>query len=184
MPWPQADQLAVTLVPYLLPVLVHASKTVGTEALKGIGRKLGDKGTQLLQDLWLRIKPEVEARPELEAVTDQLAQSPQNPVLQDELRRELQSVFEVDPKFMQEVGDLLDRVIAAGVVVSNVDIDVHAGKMENIVVDDLGDLSKAGIREIRADTRIQQTKEGSSTIGLRIGRLGETKPVDKPTDEE
>jgi len=184
MPWPQADQLAISLVSYLLPVLVSASKTVSTEALKGIGHKLGDKANQALQDLWLRIRPEVEARPALEAATEKLAESPKNLVLQDELRRELQNVLEDDPKFMREVGDLLDRVMAAGVVLSNVKIDVHAGKMENIVVDDLGDLSKAGIREIRADTRIQQTKEGSSTIGLRVGRLGETNPVDKPTDEE
>lgn len=179
MPWPHTDELAGSLVPYLLPYLVNAWKTVGTEALKGVGHKLGDKANQALQELWLRIRPELETKPTLKTVTEKLAESPENHGLRDELRRELQNLLEKDPEFTREISDLLDRVIAVGVVLSNVEIEMHGGKMEGIVVDDLRDLSKSGIREIRADTRIQETKEGSATIGVRIGRLGTANNTDE-----
>lgn len=180
---PHIDELAGNLVPYL-PYLVSAGKIAGTEALKSIGHNLGDKANQALQDLWSWLRPEVEARPALKNAAEELALSPQSSRLQTELWYELRRLLENDEEFAKGVAQLLERLAAQGVVASNLEIGMHGGKLEGIAVEDLADIRKSGIRELRADVRIQETNEGSSTIGVRIGRLGGPTEDATPADEE
>lgn len=181
MTFPHLDELAGSLVPYL-PYLVSAGKSVGTEALKSVGKNLGDKAHQALQDLWSRLRPKVEATPALKSAADELALSPENSELQTKLRYELRQLLENDEQFARGVAELLDRLVAQGVLASNIEVEKHGGKLEGITVEDLADLRQAGISKLQADLKIQETIEGSSTTGVRIGRLGAM--TKGPTREE
>jgi hypothetical protein len=99
--------LADALVIALAPVLPHLI-TGGTEAVKAVGKKVGEETFELGQKLWTRLRKPVEESPRALAAAEEVAEVPDDDGARGGLRRQLVKILEADPDLASEVAKLLD----------------------------------------------------------------------------
>lgn len=98
-----ADALVITLAP-VLPHLI----TGGTEAVKAVGKKVGEEAFELGQKLWGKLRKPVEENPRALAAAEEVAEVPEDDGARGGLRRQLVKILEADPDLASELAKLLD----------------------------------------------------------------------------
>ncbi|HEX6900979.1 MAG TPA: hypothetical protein VF789_14745 [Thermoanaerobaculia bacterium] len=99
--------LADALVIALAPVLPHLM-TGGTEAVKAVGKKVGEETFELGQKLWAKLRKPVEESPRALAAAEEVAEDPKNDDFRAGLRGHLAKILEADPDLASELKKLLD----------------------------------------------------------------------------
>lgn len=99
--------LADALVIALAPVLPHLI-TGGTEAVKAVGKKVGEGTFELGQKLWGRLRKPVEESPRALATAEEVAEAPDDGDARAGLRRQLVKILEADPGLASELAKLLE----------------------------------------------------------------------------
>ena len=100
---PLADNLVIVLAP-MLPYLI----TGGTEAVKAVGKKVGEETFELGQKLWTRLRKPVEESPRALAAAEEAAEAPEDEDARGGLRRQLVKILEANPDLAAELKKLLD----------------------------------------------------------------------------
>lgn len=99
--------LADALVIALAPVLPHLI-TGGTEAVKAVGKKMGEETFELGQKLWGKLRKPVEESPRALGAAEEVAEAPEDGDARAGLRRQLVKILEADPGLASKVAKLLD----------------------------------------------------------------------------
>jgi hypothetical protein len=108
-----ASSLTTALVPFL-PFLLKA----GEKAAEETGKAVTGQSLEWAKSLWIKLKPEVEAKPAaLEAAQD-VARAPEDEDLQAVLRVQLKKLLTEDQSLAEEVSRWLDQGKAAGINLS------------------------------------------------------------------
>jgi hypothetical protein len=180
VPSPQIAQLAADLAPYLLPLLpllAKGGRMAGGAAAKALGSELGERAPAVLQRLWDRLARRLRKRPE---AVEELRRAARSPDGEAAVQERVAALLAEDEPFRAEVASLLDQVVAAGIVVSHLEVGVHGGDLRVLEVEDAEALRRSGVRTAVASGRIGETRPGSTAVGLRIGRLGKTPEPGEP----
>ncbi len=98
-----ADALVITLAP-VLPHLI----TGGTEAVKAVGKKVGEGTFELGQKLWGKLHKPVEESSRALGAAEEVAEAPEDDDARAGLRRQLVKILEADPDLASELAKLLD----------------------------------------------------------------------------
>src|SRR5829696_8112813 len=103
-----ADALVIALAP-VLPHLVPG----GTEAVKAVGKKVGEEAFELGSKLWARLRKPLEESPRAFGAAEEVAEAPEDGDARAGLRRQLVKILEADPGLASEVAKLLDSAGAS-----------------------------------------------------------------------
>ena len=99
--------LADALVIALAPVLPHLI-TGGTEAVKSVGKKVGEETFELGRRLWAKLGKPVEESPRALGAAEEMAEAPEDNDARAGLRRQFVKILAADPDLAAEVAKLLD----------------------------------------------------------------------------
>lgn len=101
-------QLAATLTEWLRPALPYLLGA-GKKAAGKAGEKLGAEAWKTAQNLWTKLRPEVEGESSAAAAAKDLASEPDDPDAEAALRRQLKKLLRADPELAEQVAALLPR---------------------------------------------------------------------------
>ncbi|HEX4961788.1 MAG TPA: hypothetical protein VF173_13175 [Thermoanaerobaculia bacterium] len=99
--------LADTLTTFLAPAL-PALTSGGGELVKEAGKKLGEKGPELLKTLWAKLRPKVEEKPAAAEAVQDVAKAPEDADAQVALRVQLRKILEADSSLAAEIAQILE----------------------------------------------------------------------------
>lgn len=98
-----ADALVIALAP-VLPHLIAG----GTEAVKAVGKKVGEETFELGQKLWTKLRKPVEENSRALGAAEAVAENPENDDFRAGLRGQLAEILKADPDLASELEKLLD----------------------------------------------------------------------------
>jgi formylglycine-generating enzyme required for sulfatase activity len=101
--------LAEALVIVLAPVLPHLV-TGGTEAVKAVGKKVGEEAFEKGRKAWGRLRGRVEENPRALAAAEEVAEAPDDADARAGLRRQLLKILEADSGFAVEMAGLVGPI--------------------------------------------------------------------------
>jgi hypothetical protein len=97
-----------------LPYLLRAGKRAG----ENVADAVGDETARLVKALWEKVGPGIEERPAARDVAQDVAADPANEPALKSLEYQLGKLLADDPRLADEVGRLLEKGRASGVVLS------------------------------------------------------------------
>jgi plasmid maintenance system antidote protein VapI len=115
--------LAAFLAPFL-PSLVKGAERLATD----VADRLGEAGFGVAKRMWELLRPRVEQDPRAEATVEEVAEDPDDPVLQAMLAKRLEQLLAEDAALAADVGRLFDEARAANLVSASGERSVAVGR--------------------------------------------------------
>ncbi|WP_414545244.1 hypothetical protein [Nostoc sp. CCY0012] len=97
--------LIVKLLAPCLPFLLN----VGSKAVEGASRKVGEDGWNKAKAIWAKLQPKVEAKEAAKEAATDVAESPENEDLQASLRVQLKKILDADTALAEEIAKILQE---------------------------------------------------------------------------
>lgn len=160
-------QLAKELTPLLLPVLpylVKGIKSAGTEFVKALGKKTGEKIPDVIEEMWKKIEPKIEEIPGGQLIIEKSIENHQDPRVNGSFELVLEEILK-DGHLENQLRNLYQQSKTQGVTVESlVKIRNLYGEVLGVDINTAKKLKDA----IRSTVDIDEAKEGSSIIGVRL----------------
>lgn len=138
------QELAKLLAP-ALPYLMRPVANVGQKAAEAISEKIGDANWKRAQQVWDKIKPWVDKKPEVAEALKEAADNPDDPIAMGALPRDLKRLLEAMPaQTVNEIQSIVSQrsetnvtahadrgaVVIQGSSLDNSPITTHSGVPE------------------------------------------------------
>jgi plasmid maintenance system antidote protein VapI len=115
--------LAAFLAPFL-PALVKGAETLATD----VAERLGEGAFGLAKRMWELLRPKVEQDERAQDTVEEVAEDPEDPVLQAMLAKRLERLLADDPALASDLGRLYDEARAANLVSASGERSVAVGR--------------------------------------------------------
>ena len=115
--------LAAFLAPFL-PSLVKGAERLATD----VAERLGEAGSGVAKRMWELLRPKVEQDPRAQDTVEEVAEDPDDPVLQALLAKRLEQLLADDPALAADLGRLFDEARAANLVSASGERSVAVGR--------------------------------------------------------
>ena len=179
-----AAETAALLAPFL-PYLIKGGKIAAKAAIE----KFGEDAWEGVKKLWGKLKPKVDANPDLQNAMDKAARKSEDERVVKNLEYELEQTFEQDNSFAQEIKAGNYSVVVGGNVINSIILNQSNG---NLIAKDGGQIQQTtNIHNYASQTEndegaleayreeMTRSTSGISTSGLILKADATSDPKDK-----
>lgn len=160
-------QLAKELAPLLLPVLPYLTKGVklaGTEFMKALGSKTGEKIPDVIEKMWEKIEPKIEEIPGGQQIIEKAIENHQDPRVKGSFELVLEDILK-DKSLEDQLSKLFQQSKTQGVSVESlIKIRNLYGEVIGVDIDNMNKIKD----KVRSTIEVDDAKESSSITGIRL----------------